>query len=683
MSVWSGNRFLFLFLCCGFVQLASLSSAFCWDRPFDNGANWGGTGLMEIPTARVLEDGEVRFGYGQADPFHWYVGGVGAFSFLEVSGRYTEIDNIPSGLGSDFGAMKDKALDLKFQVLPECRKLPAVALGLHDFHGTELFNAQFIVFSRQIYPLDLTLGLGRGRLKGKLTCPFWDDVGFFGGMEWALFNDRIFLMAEYNPVEYETDPISARGVPEGARWPVNFGMRLKIVPGVNLGVSWQRGDTAGLMVHVQTKLGKPITPKRPDPPLWYDVDRRPYQERDPDKMTRRIAAAVREMGFGDVSVITDGKNLIAGFENNRFLFNQKAVGRVFRILFFYSPADTQKLTVIVKKRRIPILQVSVRPRYLEKYLFGEIGEDLFSKYLDVQIASESLQDDTGAWVKSEEKEKSIFHYGVKPSVETFFNDPSGVLKTRVGIKPHLEAGLWNGLSVYAQYDVPFYSNISSANEPLPDAVRSDAWLYLQRDYSFERLMVDQAVRLGARTFGRLSFGYLEKMYAGVGGEILTFLSDGGWALGLEADWVRKRKPGSSFDCLDLDAYTLLGNLYGRIPKLNLTIQAQYGRFLAGDIGWMIRAEREYSTGARFGFWYGNTDTDDLTGFNRGYRNKGLFLTLPARMFLNHDSTERYDYAISPWTRDVGAAVSHWRGLFHMCADLMPVEFRKQVRLLKD
>lgn len=674
---------LFFFLCFVVAQIASPHSAFGWDRPFDNGSNWGGTGLMEIPTARILEDGEIRFGYAQADPYRWYAGGIGAFSFLEVSGRYTEIENIPSGLGSDFGAMKDKALDLKFQILSESKRFPAIAIGLHDFHGTELFEAQFLVFSRQIFPLDFTLGLGRGRFKGPLTLPFWDEVGFFGGVEWALFNDRFFLMAEYNPIEYEKDRIPARGVPEGAKWPVNFGMRMKIFPGVDFGVSWQRGDTVGFMVHLQTKLGEPITPQRPDPPLWTAVDRRPSHQRDPNEMSHRIAEAICEMGLQDVSVYTNGKDLIAEFENNQFLFNQKAVGRVFRILLFYSPADAQKLTVIAKRRRVPILEISVTPKILEKYLFGEITDDLFVKFLEVRVASGGLEAELKTLTTSEKKQRPYFNYGIKPSLETFFNDPSGVLKVRAGIKPYLEAILWKGTSVYAQYDVPFYSNISSSNEPMPDAVRSDAWRYLDRDYSFERLMLDQTIRLGDNTFGRVSFGYLEKMYAGVGGEILAFSENGRFALGFEADWVRKRKPGTHFELYDFNAHTLLGNAYCRIPKLNLTLQAQYGRFLGGDIGWMLHAVREYSTGARFGFWYGNTDTDDFTGFNRGYHNKGLFLSVPARMFLNHDSSERYNYAISPWTRDVGVTVSHWSDLFRLCADLMPVEFRKNVGLIKE
>ena len=97
-------QFCFLFLLC---QIAFVTPAFCWDKPFNNGANWGGTGLFEIPTARVLDDGEIRIGVAQALPYRWYTAGMGIFPGLELSGRFTQLTNIPSGLGSDYGSYKE------------------------------------------------------------------------------------------------------------------------------------------------------------------------------------------------------------------------------------------------------------------------------------------------------------------------------------------------------------------------------------------------------------------------------------------------------------------------------------------------------------------------------------------------------------------------------------------------
>ena len=64
-----------LFLSFIFFHILLTSSAHPYDRPFDGAANWLGTGLLEIPTARVLDDGVIRLGVAETLPFRWY-GGV-------------------------------------------------------------------------------------------------------------------------------------------------------------------------------------------------------------------------------------------------------------------------------------------------------------------------------------------------------------------------------------------------------------------------------------------------------------------------------------------------------------------------------------------------------------------------------------------------------------------------------
>ncbi|MEW6668925.1 MAG: YjbH domain-containing protein [Thermodesulfobacteriota bacterium] len=659
-----------------FCPLAS-----CDDYPFDNPANWGGTGLMEIPTARILDDGTIRLGVAQALPFRWYTGGMGVFPGLEFSGRLTQVTNIQAvELGPGYGSVKDKAFDAKYQVLPESKWLPALAVGLHDFLGTKQFEAQYMALSRQIFPFDFTMGVGRKRLHGA-SLPGIDQLGVFGGVEVAL-HPRLNLLAEYNPIEYEKDPISFRGVPEGARYPVNIGARFRVLENVTLGLSVQRGDTLGLSLHFQDKLGNPILPHRPDPPPQVPIDRRSFRERDPREMVSLIHEKIHKAGFADVSVYTDGENLTAEFANTQYLSDEKAVGRVLRTLLYHSPSDTRKLTAVAKRKGFPLLSVSVEPGHLEKYLLGEIRDDVFQKLVEVKCSGEIASPPPEGDVLADERRLS-YSLGVKPEFETYLNDPSRFFMYRPGVKPSAFVGLWKGAQAYARYDIPFYSNIESSNQAPPDSVRMDSWKYMDRDYSFERLMIDQTVPIGDKTFGRLSFGYLERMYAGVGGEVLRIFGDGRFAIGVESDWVRKREPGTQFALMDVDFHTLLANAYYTFTPLGITVQAQFGRFMAGDIGWKFVVSREYDSGITIGGWYSFTDTDDLTGFNRDYNDKGVFLTLPLRLFLNRDSPLRYQYSIAPWTRDVAAAPSHLQDLFGFAGDLTPARFFSRMRAISD
>ncbi len=672
-------RFYSLFL---LFQTAFVTAAFCWDKPFNNASNWGGTGLFEIPTARVLEDGEMRIGIAQALPYRWYTAGMGIFPGLEFSGRFTQMTSIQTRM-KDYGSYKDKAFDLKYQILPESKKFPALAIGIHDFHGTRLFPAEYLVLSRQFFPLDITVGLGRKRLKGSATFPLWDELGFFGGIELAV-NEWLHLYAEYNPIKYEKDIGPAgKAIPEGAKAPINAGIRIKALPGIDLGISCQRGDTLGFMVNMQFLLGKPMLPRRPDPPLKYSIDRRPLNKRSLKEMVEKVHEAIHKADFEHVCVYTNGTELTAKFENKKYLSNQKAAGRVLRILLYHSPKDMRRLTVHLRRQRISILRVSVKPEHLEGYLLGKISQDIFNKLLEIEISAGVLDSEHENSARTTEDEGFDYRLGIKPDFGTYLNDPSGVFKYRLGIKPYAITSLWKGASAYARYDIPFYSNIWSSNVPEPNTIRGDSWKYMDRDYSFDRLIFNQAIRFSKRVFGRLSLGYFDNMFAGAGGELLAFIGDGRLAMGIESDWVKKRKPATQFDFMDIESHTVLGNIYYSIPEIDVTLHARYGQFLAGDRGWLFDVSREFDTGVVVGFWYSFTDTDDLTGFNRDYHEKGVFLNLPVRMFLDRDSSAKYYYALSPWTRDVAATVGHWQDLYSLGGDLMPANFKKDIPRLKD
>jgi len=595
---------------------------------------------------------------------------MGVYPGVEFSGRLTEFTNVAPAFdpGTNY---RDKCFDLKYQIIPETKWLPALALGYNDLFGTQLFEAQYIVLNRQIYPFDFTLGYGTKRLGG-----------FFGGVEVAI-HPRLHFMAEYNSVDYQYGGgAPARSIPEDPNWPVNFGLRYRILPTVDLGISYQRGDTFGATLTFQSPLGQPVLPQRADPPPLVNVDRRPYAQRDPKEMVQQIHDSLQNAGFADVSVYTDGENLTAEFVNTQYLSDQKAVGRVLRNLLLHSPEDTKNLSAILKRKSMPILKVSVKPGHLQAYLFEDIPEEIFSRLVTIETTKQGL-DESDPDVVSAGGLDSRYSFGIKPDIQFYLNDPSGFFQFRVGAKPWSIANLWKGGEAYARFDVPFYSDIESTNEPPVDTVREDSWKYLGRQYTFTNLLFDQAVQFTDRTFGRVSFGYLEYMYAGVTGEVLHFFGDGNIALGFQADWARKREPGSTMGLLDFDYYDILANAYFRLPRLDVTLQAQYGRFMAGDVGWLLTGSREYDTGIIIGGWWSFTDTSDLSGYSRDYDSKGVFITLPARIFMAHDSPVRYDYAIAPWTRDSAQTPFHWRTIFDIAGDLMPGRFRSKLGQIKE
>jgi len=317
-----------------------------------------------MPTARVLEDGAMRFGFAQADPLRWYSIGMGVFPGLEFSGRLVELSGIE---GEVFKNLKTRAVDVKYQLFSESKRFPALAVGLQDPIGTRVFPAEYFVVSRQLFPLDFSLGIGHNRLGGTFKVPVWGDLGVFGGVELAL-TPWIHLMAEYSPIQYEEDRKRVpRVILEKAASPINVGLKMNVFSGATLGVSYQRGNTLGVMLNLGVDLGNAIMPHAIDPPVWTPADTPPHILHNPEKMIDNVNKAIQEAGFSDIRVYTDGRELAAEFSNNRYLSEVKAVGRVLRILLFNSPrGGVEKIAAVVCRRGQPFLKASVHPEDFEK-----------------------------------------------------------------------------------------------------------------------------------------------------------------------------------------------------------------------------------------------------------------------------------------------------------------------------
>jgi len=112
------------------VDSTFIANVSAGDRPFNNAANWGGTGLIETPNARILDDGVMRLGVANADPFRWYSGAMGVLPRIEIDGRVTEVTNLPQTSFENYGSYKDKAISIKFQVISETKNFLQLPLVL-------------------------------------------------------------------------------------------------------------------------------------------------------------------------------------------------------------------------------------------------------------------------------------------------------------------------------------------------------------------------------------------------------------------------------------------------------------------------------------------------------------------------------------------------------------------------
>ena len=229
-------------------------------------SDYGTTGLIDIPTARMRSDGTLAFTAGYDERHRQFAITYQATPWLEATYRYT-------GFTEFFHW--DRNYEVKLRVLEEDDfYLPSIAVGIRDLVGTGVFGSEYVVASKRFGNLDATVGVGWGRIAGNGDFPnpfrllderfdardaetgkggelsigdFFSgpDVGVFGGVSYQVPSLPITLTAEYNPDEYEWDLSRGGKAPSS---PVSIGINWQARDNVEIALTAQHGDELGLRV---------------------------------------------------------------------------------------------------------------------------------------------------------------------------------------------------------------------------------------------------------------------------------------------------------------------------------------------------------------------------------------------------------------------------------------------------
>ncbi len=220
-----------------------------------SGGNFGGAGLIEMRNARLREDGTLEVGTAWRRQRDFWFLNIQALPFLETTFRLTNRLNATTGRGTTV----DRAFDAKLRLLRESQWVPALAVGLQDAVGTGIYGGEYLVASKRLGPVDLTLGFGWGRLGtgadlpnigllanrsrnvGQGGTPSFGtyfrgrDIAVFGGAEWSL--PPLFgLDGLRAKLEYSGDALRD----ERGGWPARHtALRGRAATRWNAGLQWQ------------------------------------------------------------------------------------------------------------------------------------------------------------------------------------------------------------------------------------------------------------------------------------------------------------------------------------------------------------------------------------------------------------------------------------------------------------
>ena len=122
-------------------------------------------------------------------------------------------------------------------------------------------------------------------------------------------------------------------------------------------------------------------------------------------------------------------------------------------------------------------------------------------------------------------------------------------------------------------------------------MRSDGGLYAEHgDVALERLTLAWFARPGENLYSRVTIGYLERMHAGVSGELLWKPADSKLALGAELNYTKQRDTDGAFGFGEYNYDVVTGHVSAYYDFGNGYLgQLDVGRYLAGDVGATERA----------------------------------------------------------------------------------------------
>ncbi|WP_414164282.1 YjbH domain-containing protein [Superficieibacter sp. BNK-5] len=657
-------------------------------------SDFGGTGLMQTPNARIAKEGEFSVNYRDNDQYRFYSTSIALFPWLEGTVRYTDVRTRKYSQNEDFSGdqtYKDKSFDFKVRLWEEGYWLPEFAFGKRDIAGTGLFDGEYLVASKMVGPFDFSLGMGWGYNgnSGNITNPFCrasdkyctradshdaGDISFtdvfrgpaaiFGGVEYQTPWTPLRLKLEYDGNDYQDD--FAGRIDQRSHF--NVGAIYRAADWADVNLSYERGNTLMFGFTLRTNFNdlKPSQRDNPKPA---------YQPAPPTNNLQYTTAASAltqlkyNAGFDEPEILQRGNTLYMTGVQYRYRDTREGVDRANRILMNNLPAGVDTISVTQKSQHLPQVTTETSVASLRKQLEGyPLGHE------------ETLQQrrinpvDTDALGRGYRIRPDRFGYSISPVLSQSLGGPENFYMFQIGVMG--SANYWltdhwlvdGGVfaNVYNNYD-KFKSTDSPNDSKLPP-VRTHIRDYVENDVYVNNLQSNYVRYLGNGFYGQVYGGYLETMYGGAGAEVLYRPLDSNWAVGIDGNYVKQRDWNNMMRFIDYKAPT--GHLTGYwTPPVfdDVLFKLSLGQYLAKDKGGTLDISKRFDSGVTVGAWAAvtNVSKDD---YGEGGFSKGFYVSVPLDLMTVTPTRSRASISWTPLTRDGGQMLGRKYQLYNMTTD---------------
>ncbi|MGO3542146.1 MAG: YjbH domain-containing protein [Pseudomonas helleri] len=673
-----------------FVIVALLPYSLAHADPRYTQSDFGGIGLLQTPTARMAPTGELSFNANRTDPNSRYSFSLQPLDWLEGTFRYTSVSNRPYGPKELSGSQsnKDKAVDFKIRLWKESYWAPEIALGFRDVGGTGLFSSEYFVADKRYKDLDFSLGIAWGYLgnRGDFRNPlsvlgdnfnnrrettsagdvntnmyFKGPPSLFGGISYQTPWAPLSLKLEYEGNDYKHEPQNNNQIQDS---PINIGAVYKLSDSVDLSVGWERGNTAlfGITLHTNFVSRKAPT-KTFDPPaqpLPTQEPVTPLTEVDWAEVSKQLD---KNAGYKVERISQRDSELTVYGEQSKYFYSAKAVGRASRILDNNANSDIQWFNLVNKRYNMPIEETSVPRSTFRDVVNNE--QDLVNLHRTTEVNRATPRIEKTLF----QQKPDPFTYGFGLGYQQNIGGPDGFLLYQISAyaegQYRFTPGTWASGGISANLLNNYDKFKYDAPSGLP-RVRTDVRKYVTTsDVTMPALQLNQARQLDQDLFGMVYGGYLEPMYAGVGGELLYRPMGERWSIGADLNYVRQRDFEQDFGLRDYRTITGHITAYTKLP-FDLDAAVSVGRYLARDWGTTIDISREFSNGVKFGGWVTRTNVSSEE-FGEGSFDKGIYISIPFDEMMSVSTMSRASIAWAPLTRD-GGAMLHRQYSMHTMTD---------------
>ena len=650
---------------------------------------WGGLGLLQMPSARMREEGSLAVTFSRTEPYTRYNIIAQPFSWMEAGFRYTDIANRaygPANVTAD-QSYKDKGFDAKFGLWPESMWLPQVALGFIDVAGTGLFSSEYLVASKRTGSLDWTAGVAWGYLAGETRNQalvgqggnfsfrnfFGGSPQPFGGVQWIMPWAPVVLKAEYDSNSYQNEPLGNRFDQKSH---LNYGLVYRQNSWLDWTIGFERGNRVSFGIALRSDLGRLSMPKLSDPPRVPVQASRPLSTLDWSQTARDLSV---QSGWQVGEIRNAGRELTVQLEDARAGYWPDRVDRAASVLHRDAPLEIDRFVLRYRSRGIDMSEHVIDRESWSAANTSPLPPSQQQASAIVRDVRPEADGEKRLFSAKGETWNTRFRIGYDQSVGgpdsfilyKFFAEQSAQLqlgRPDLWLSGGLEMRLLDNYDKF-QYTAP--SNLQR--------VRTFTREYqVTSDLTMPYLQLTHVRKLGERQYASAYAGYLEPMFAGFGGEWLYRPFASKFAFGIDANWVRQRDFDQKFSMLDpaYSVFTGHGTLYWNTGWNGVQVQASAGRYLAGDIGATLEMSRRFKNGLVLGAFATKTNIS-AAQFGEGSFDKGLFVSIPFDAMLTRTTSQIANFTWRPLLRDGGAKLARRETLFNLTATRDPALFEQR------